>query len=201
MIRPNRNFVLQEKVMKTAVIYSSQTGFTKRYANWIASAAHADCLDVSAASTEDLSQYDAIVFGSWISGGYLHDLHWLKDNLPTCPDQKRILYIVGASPSENEEVKRLRKKCLRAFEEHNVKDIFYCPGGFNLEKLPASSKAMMKLFIRTFLAKKNKTEPQALMARLIVKTYDVTNPKYILPILDALKKTRMLKKNKPASLF
>lgn len=26
------------------------------------------------------------------------------------------------------------------------------------------------------------------MARLIVKTYDVTNPKYILPILDALKK-------------
>ncbi|UNT94345.1 hypothetical protein [Allobaculum sp. Allo2] len=60
---------------------------------------------------------------------------------------------------------------------------------------------MMKLFIRTFLAKKNKTEPQALMARLIVKTYDVTNPKYILPILDALKKTRMLKKNKPASLF
>lgn len=36
MIRPNRNFVLQEKVMKTAVIYSSQTGFTKRYANWIA---------------------------------------------------------------------------------------------------------------------------------------------------------------------
>ncbi|UNT94344.1 flavodoxin domain-containing protein [Allobaculum sp. Allo2] len=126
--------------MKTPVIYSSQTGFTKRYANWIASAAHADCLDVSAASTEDLSQYEAIVFGSWISGGYLHDLHWLKDNLPTCPDQKRILYIVGASPSENEEVKRLRKKCLRAFEEHNVKDIFTAPAVLTWKNCPRLPK-------------------------------------------------------------
>ena len=30
--------------MKTIVIYTSQTGFTKRYAEWIAEAAEADCL-------------------------------------------------------------------------------------------------------------------------------------------------------------
>ena len=31
--------------MKTVVIYNSQTGFTKRYAQWIAEAAGADCLE------------------------------------------------------------------------------------------------------------------------------------------------------------
>lgn len=33
--------------MKTVVIYNSQTGFTKRYAAWIAEAAGADCLELS----------------------------------------------------------------------------------------------------------------------------------------------------------
>ena len=30
--------------MKTIVIYQSQTGFTKRYAEWIAEAVGADCI-------------------------------------------------------------------------------------------------------------------------------------------------------------
>ncbi len=35
--------------MKTAIIYHSQTGFTKRYAEWIAEAAGADCFDLAEA--------------------------------------------------------------------------------------------------------------------------------------------------------
>ena len=33
--------------MKTVVIYTSQTGFTKRYAEWIAEAAGADCMELT----------------------------------------------------------------------------------------------------------------------------------------------------------
>lgn len=35
--------------MKTIVIYNSQTGFTKRYAQWIAEETGADCLELSTA--------------------------------------------------------------------------------------------------------------------------------------------------------
>lgn len=35
--------------MKTIVIYTSQTGFTKRYAEWIAEATGADCFELSVA--------------------------------------------------------------------------------------------------------------------------------------------------------
>ena len=35
--------------MKTIVVYNSQTGFTERYAKWIAEAAQAVCLPLSEA--------------------------------------------------------------------------------------------------------------------------------------------------------
>ena len=47
--------------MKTIVIYHSQTGFTKRYAQWIAEATGADCLELSAAKKKDMSAYEAII--------------------------------------------------------------------------------------------------------------------------------------------
>ena len=60
--------------MKTIVIYNSQTGFTKRYARWIAEAAGADCLELSAAKRRSLESYDAIVLDTLICfcwrGGY-----------------------------------------------------------------------------------------------------------------------------------
>ena len=47
--------------MKTIVIYHSQTGFTKRYAMWIAEAAGAECLELSEAKKKDMAAYDAII--------------------------------------------------------------------------------------------------------------------------------------------
>lgn len=49
--------------MKTIIIYNSQTGFTKRYAEWIAEATKADCLELSAAKKKDLTTYEALEVG------------------------------------------------------------------------------------------------------------------------------------------
>ena len=55
--------------MKIIVIYNSQTGFTKRYAEWIAEATGADCLALSAAKAKNLADYDSIIFGGWACAG------------------------------------------------------------------------------------------------------------------------------------
>lgn len=47
--------------MKVAVIYNSQTGFTKKYAEWISEATGADCLELKVAKKQDFDRYDAIV--------------------------------------------------------------------------------------------------------------------------------------------
>ena len=58
--------------MKTAVIYTSQTGFTKRYAEWITEKTNADIFDLKDAQKKDVSffdSYDALIYaGGAIAG-------------------------------------------------------------------------------------------------------------------------------------
>ena len=60
--------------MKTIVIYSSKTGFTRQYAEWIAKETGAECLPLAEAKKKDLAGYDAIVFGGWACVGSIKDI-------------------------------------------------------------------------------------------------------------------------------
>lgn len=172
--------------MKTAVIYNSQTGFTKRYAEWIAEAAGADCLELSAAKGKSLDAYDAIVFGGWAHAGSISKLGWFKGNIGKWEGKKLIAFCVGGSPMESPEIEPALKRNFTEAERKRV-GVFYCPGGFNYERMSASSKLMMKLFIKVLRSKKDKTEAEEEMIRMISKSYDISDRKYIEPILEYLK--------------
>ncbi len=172
--------------MKTIVIYNSQTGFTKRYAEWIAEAAGADCLELSVAKRKNMDSYEAVVFGGWACAGSINKLNWLKGNIEKWVDKKLIAFCVGASPMDSPEIKRALKENFKGLESKKV-SVFYCPGGLNYEKMPASSKFMMKMFIKMLKAKKDKTETDREMIKMISSSYDISDKKYIEPILECLK--------------
>ncbi len=172
--------------MKTIVIYNSQTGFTKRYAEWIAEAAGADCLELPDAKKKDLSAYEAIIFGGWACAGGISKLSWFKNNIDKWADKKLIAFCVGASPIENPEIEPALKKNFNESELQKV-SIFYCPGGFNYEKMSAPSKLAMKMFIKALKAKKDKTKEEQEMIKMISSSYDISDKKYIEPILECLK--------------
>ncbi len=67
-------------------------------------------------------------------------------------------------------------------------NLFYCPGGINYEKMPVSSKLMMKMFLNMLTAKKNKTDTELEMIKMLSTSYDISDKKYIEPILQCLKK-------------
>ena len=96
--------------MKTVVIYNSQTGFTKRYAQWIAEAAGADCLELSAAKRINLDAYKAIIFGGWACAGGIRKLSWFKNNIDNWNDKKLITFCVGASPIDSPEIEPFLKQ-------------------------------------------------------------------------------------------
>ncbi|MCI9237106.1 MAG: flavodoxin [Dorea sp.] len=172
--------------MKTIVIYNSQTGFTKRYAEWIAEAAGADCLELSAAKKKDLAAYDAIIFGGWACAGNISKLSWFKGNIDRWAGKKLIAFCVGASPIDNPEIDIALKRNLNESEYKKVK-IFYCPGGLNYEKMSTPSKLMMKMFVKKLKAQKDKTEAEQIMVKMISSSYDISDRKYIEPILQYLK--------------
>lgn len=173
--------------MKTIVIYNSQTGFTKRYAQWIAEAAGADCLELSAAKKENLSEYEAIIFGGWACAGSISKIGWFKSNIDKWADKKLIAFCVGGSPLENPEIEPALKQNFTESEWKKV-SVFYCPGGFNYEKMSAPSRLMMKMFIKMLKAKKSKSETEQEMIKTISSSYDISDRKYIEPILQCLEK-------------
>lgn len=172
--------------MKTAVIYNSQTGFTQRYAQWIAEAAGADCFELSQAKTKDFDDYDAIVFGGWAHGGSITKINWFKSNLNKWSDKKLIAFCVGASPIDNPEIEPGLKKNFNEEELEKV-NLFYCPGGFNYEKMSMRSKLMMKAFITVLKAKRDKSEEEIQRINMISSSYDISDKLYIQPILECLK--------------
>ena len=172
--------------MKTIIIYNSQTGFTKRYAEWIAEAAEADCIELSAAKKKDLTAYEAIVFGSWACAGSISKISWFKGNIDKWAGKKLIVFCVGASPIENPEVEIALSQIFNESERKKAA-LFYCPGGLNYDKMAAPSKLMMKLFVKSLKAKKAKTQEDELMIKMISSSYDIAGKQYIEPILQCLK--------------
>lgn len=172
--------------MRTIVIYNSQTGFTKRYAEWIAEAAGADCLALAEAKKKNLAEYEAIVFGGWACAGGISKLAWFKSNMDKWTDKRLVVFCVGGSPIENPEIMPALKQNFKESELKRV-NIFYCPGGFCYEKMSASSKLMMKMFVKALRAKKNKTEAEQEMVKMISTSYDISDKKYVEPILECLK--------------
>ena len=171
------------KQMKTAVIYHSQTGFTKRYAQWTAEAVKADCLNCQKPGKKICPGMKQLCCGSWVCAGSLSKFGWFKSNMDKWKDKKLAVFCVGASPADNPEVQDFLKQNFGGPEFAGVR-VFYCPGGFCYEKMGMKSKLMMKVFMKALKAKKEKTEAEKEMVRWISSSYDISDRKYIEPVLN-----------------
>lgn len=174
--------------MKTIVVYHSQTGFTKRYAEWIAKASGADLVELSAAKKKDLAGYGAVIFGSWACAGSMSKVGWFKSNIDQWREKKLIAFCVGASPIDAPEVGLALKQNFNVPELKKV-DLFYLPGGLNYEKMSVPSKLMMKMFVKMLKAKKDKNETDREMIKMLSSSYDISDRKYVEPVLQCLKKS------------
>lgn len=171
--------------MKTIIIYNSQTGFTKKYAHWIAERACAECVEFNKAKKMNFDNYDAIIFGGWAVAGSINKVNWFKKNVSKWQNKKLIVFCVGASPIENPEIDKFIENSFKEEEYKNVK-LFYCPGGLDYDKMPAISKTIMKMFIKMLNSKKNKTQADLDQIRIMSSSYDISDIKYIDPIIDYL---------------
>ena len=176
--------------MNTIVIYNSQSGFTKRYAEWISQACGCECVEFKQGSKKDLSKYDAIVFGGWFMAGGITKISWLKKKLPalSAAGKKIIVYAVGASPENSPEVPVAMRKNFSDDEWQKLK-VFYCPGGLDYNKMKPFSKFMLKMFAKTLASKKDATEDELKQAEMISHSYDIADKKFIEPILAELRQS------------
>lgn len=173
--------------MKAIVIYNSQTGFTKQYAQWISEEIDCECVEYAKGSKMDLSEYDTIIFGSWCMGGGITKIKWIKQNLSKFHDEgkKVIVFAVGASPIENPDVKVAMEKIFTAEEKQKL-SLFFCPGGICYEKMKAPSRFAMKMFAKALVSKKDATESEKRQGEMISHDYSLIDKKYLEPLLKEI---------------
>ena len=119
--------------MRTLIIYTSQTGFTKKYAEWMAERMDGDLLELKEAQkkeTEYFDDYDAICYGGWAMAGNLVKAKGFLGKAVDWKNKRLAMFCVGGSPNDNPDVDAFLQNLLSEEQKEYIK-MFYCQGGFN----------------------------------------------------------------------
>lgn len=116
------------------VVYVSESGFTKKYAELLAAELKADCY--SLAEAQNYLQAGApVVFLGWLAAGIIRGYKKAKKMF----DVKAVAGVGMASSNEQNYQRLINQNKL------NKENSFYLRGGFDLSKLKGFNKFVMKL--------------------------------------------------------
>lgn len=140
--------------MLQAIVYESNTGTTKRYAEMLAEKTGLP-LYAAAESGKKLARDTSVVFLSWVSGGSVVALDKAKNYFDI-----RAVGAVGLSIPSSE-----REAALLSHHELSV-PVFCLRGGFDMAKLSGMKKFAMKMMARALktqqMANQNSEDDQML---------------------------------------
>lgn len=174
--------------MKTAIVYSSMTGHTEKYAKWLAEDLGCEAVPYSDRKSVDLSALDVLVFCSWFHAASIVDAKWVKKVMREHPSLHVAVLVTGATPmpesgwGDDGEVEQAFR---RTFPEDQYADLpwFYCHGGFNFDKLDAPNKIAMRMFFK--MNEKKADDPKmAEMLAVMREGFDGTDRKYLEPVIE-----------------
>lgn len=154
---------------KTAILYVSKTGFTQRYAEWIAQRLGANALPFSQRRACKFADSAIILFGSSLHAGRIRKVKWLKRRLPGWQGKRIVLFVTGAMPDGPDAQSTLRQN-FTGGQWEKIK-VFYLPGGLCYERMVRLDRMMMAGF-RRFL---QKAEPDSEAARMVAHSYDLSD--------------------------
>lgn len=164
-------------MMKTLVIYKSSSGFTRRYAEWIAEELSADIYPISDITLPMMMEYECIVFGSHVHAVGIEGISLIKRNLEKLRGKRLIIFATGAAPSDEARLKKVRDMNLTIQQQANIK-FFYLRGGFNYAALPFIDKMLMTFYKMSLIRKrkqgKHLTEDEIGILELLFKPEDFT---------------------------
>lgn len=164
--------------MKSVVIYKSQTGFTKKYAEWIAEELGADIFHVSEVNVDKLKNYETVIYGGGLYAGGISGIKFITESSNSLKGKKVIVFATGASVGRTEEIDEVRNKNFTAEQQKYIK-FFYLRGGFNYKKLSTLNKIIMTLLKLKLKTKKDLTPDERGMLASYDHPVDFVNKKNI----------------------
>lgn len=168
--------------MKTVVIYKSKTGFTKKYAEWIAEELSADIFNVTEITIDTLKEYDTVIYGAGLYVVGINGVKFITKNLDKLKNKKIAVFATGVSPSRSSDIEKVKDSNFTLEQQKYIK-FFYLRGGFNYNNLTVIDKVLMTFLKWKIKSKKELTPDEKGMLAVYNKPVDYTIKKNIDEIL------------------
>ena len=131
--------------MQTLVLYTSNTGSAKRYAEDIASSLGADVMPLKKFKWKNIDDYGLIIYGGWIQGGKIKGVSDFLAHYDDLESKNVIIFSSGmVVPS---------KEGRAVIIDANILDIYHVRyyqlrGSFDINKLNFLQRAMIRMYFR-----------------------------------------------------
>jgi len=173
--------------MKIIVVFNSKTGFTEKYAQWIAAELSCPALPYSDLTPAVIDQYDVIIFGSRTFAGKIEHFNKIKYTLRNKTNIDLIVFATGATPSVAEDaVLKIWSDNLPGSEMESIPH-FYMQGGLAYEKMKSLDRTLMKMAAKIMTGKGDKTGEQADAGYSLMDSHDISSKEFIAPLVDYMK--------------
>lgn len=163
---------------KTIVIYKSKSGFTKKYAEWIAEELSADLFAAEKVTPEMLGAYDTVIFGGGLHIVGINGLKLITQHLDLLKGKKVVVFAVGATPPREEDIEEVKTKNFTPAQLEQI-HFFYLRGGFDFGKLKPVDKVLMTLMKLKLKGKKQLTADERGLLASYEKPADFVRKKNI----------------------
>jgi menaquinone-dependent protoporphyrinogen IX oxidase len=175
--------------MNIIVLYNSKTGFTEKYANWIAEELKCDIKPYKSIKNIDWDKYGLIIFGSRIYAGKIENINNIIKLFNNNIIKKLVIFATGATPMAAE--KPVNEIWANNFTEDELKNIphYYFQSGLNYERMNGIDKMMMKTVSYALSRKKHKEQIET--GAELAKSHDISSKEYITPLIEYIKKDRI----------
>ena len=175
---------------KTAVVYYTKHGATKRYAEWIAEETGADLFNGDSVSARDLEDYDIIVLGGGIYAGGIRGLELFQKNIKRRFAGKDLI-VFGVGISIDDEQNRKQAAQINFQKKLAGLPYIFLPGAFD----PAAIKGVDKAIINFTKKMIDGGSGNAFSAKLLdyfENGCDLVDRSRIEPLVDRIKKSQEL---------
>lgn len=164
--------------MKRIVVYKSKTGFTEKYAKWIAEELGCEAVAFEKIDLATLREYEQVIYGGWIMASMVSGYDKIK------PLQLKNVIVFGSGMSVPNE------KMIETMATQNdipVDKFFYYEGGFAPKRVGFMGRMMIKMIVANLKKKEEKTADDLHMIET-ANGKDNTNREAIRKLIETAKK-------------
>ncbi len=171
--------------MNVYIICNSKTGFTRRYADWIAEETGGTVMSYEKLGKTGIDAEDIVIFGSRLHAGRIEYLDKIKARLKS--HRRFIVFATGGAPNAAAEVHEKIRNMNFTEQERVTIPYFYMQGGLNYERMGMLDRILMKTAAKVMSNKKTLGPEDAGFAKAIRSSYDIASREYIRPLVEYLK--------------